>query len=136
MSFIERVVAAVKPLESKDERREARAKARAAAGQNDWLAPMLQHHEKIEALFGAVRAAQDATSRLHALEELALVLTGDANAEEAVIYPSPTWASWNTWIRKTLSRPLNSLRDFAAAVDFLKRAGNYDSSGSSAKYRS
>jgi hemerythrin superfamily protein len=88
MSLIDKVVAAVTPPESEEKRREARAKARAAAGQNDWLAQVLQHHEQIEALFGAVRAAQDVTSRLQALRQLALVLTGHANAEEAVIYPA------------------------------------------------
>ena len=88
MSLIDRVVAAVTPPESGQKRREARAKARAAAGQNDWLAQVLRHHEQIEALFSAVRATQDVTSRLHALGELALVLTGHANAEEVVIYPA------------------------------------------------
>jgi hemerythrin superfamily protein len=88
MSLIDKVVAAVTPPESEDKRCEARAKARAAAGQNDWLAQVLQHHERIEALFGAVRSTQDVTSRLQALRELALVLTGHANAEEAVIYPA------------------------------------------------
>jgi hypothetical protein len=88
MSLIDKVVAAVTPAESEEKRREARANARAAAGQNDWLAQVLQHHEQIEALFGAVRATQDVTSRLQALRELALVLTGHANAEEAVIYPA------------------------------------------------
>jgi hypothetical protein len=38
MSLIDKVVAAVTPPESEGKRREARAKARAAAGQNDWLA--------------------------------------------------------------------------------------------------
>lgn len=88
MSLIDRVVAAVTPPESDEKRREVRANARAVAGQNDWLAQVLRHHEQIEALFGAVRATQDVTSRLHALRELALVLTGHANAEEAVIYPA------------------------------------------------
>jgi hypothetical protein len=88
MSLIDKVVAAVTPPESEEKRREARAKARAAAGQNDWLAQVLQHHEQIEALFDAARATQDVTSRLQALRELALVLTGHANAEEAVIYPA------------------------------------------------
>ena len=88
MSLIDKVVAAVTPPESEEKRREARAKARAAAGPNDWLAQVLRHHEQIEALFGALRATQDVTSRLHALNELAVVLTGHANAEEAVIYPA------------------------------------------------
>src|SRR3984957_407064 len=88
MSLFGKVAAAVTPPASEEKRREARAKARAAAGQNDWLAQVLQHHEQIEALFGAVRATQDVTSRLQALRELALVLTGHANAEEAEIYPA------------------------------------------------
>ena len=88
MSLIDKVVAAVTPPESDEKRREARAKARAAAGQNDWLAQVLQHHEQIEALFGAVPAAQDVTGRLQAFRQLALVLTGHANAEEAAIYPA------------------------------------------------
>ena len=88
MSLIDRVVAAVTPPESGQKRRETRAKARAAAGENDWLAQVLRHHEQIEALFSAVRATQDVTSRLHAFGELALVLTGHANAEEVVIYPA------------------------------------------------
>lgn len=88
MSLIDKVVAAVTPLESEEKRREARAKARAASGQNDWLAQVLGHHEQIEALFGALRGTRDVTSRLQALSELARVLTGHANAEEAVIYPA------------------------------------------------
>jgi len=88
MSLIDKVVAAVTPPESEEKRRAARAKARAAAGQNDWLAQVLNHHEQIETLFGAVRIAQDIASRRQALKELALVLTGHANAEEAVIYPA------------------------------------------------
>jgi hemerythrin superfamily protein len=88
VSFIDKVVVAVTPPESEEKRRDARAKARAAAGQNDWLAQVLDRHEQIEALFGAVRAAQDTAGRQDALKELALVLTGHANAEEAVIYPA------------------------------------------------
>jgi hypothetical protein len=59
MSLIDKVVAAVIPPESEEKSRDARAKARAAAGQNDWLARVLDHHEQIEALFVEVRAAQD-----------------------------------------------------------------------------
>jgi hemerythrin superfamily protein len=88
MSLIDKVVAAVTPPESEEKRREARAKARAAAGQNDWLAQVLDQHEQIEALFVEVRAAQDPPTRQEALKELALILTGHANAEEAVIYPA------------------------------------------------
>jgi hypothetical protein len=88
MSLIDKVVAAVTPLESAEKRREARAKARAAAGQDDWLALVLQHHEQIEAAFAAVRSAQDINTRLTAQRELALILTGHSNAEEVVLYPA------------------------------------------------
>jgi len=88
MSLLDKVVAAVTPPEGAEKRRAARQKAWAAAGQNDWLAQILGHHEQIEGLFSAVRAAQEATTRQEALRELAVVLTGHANAEEAVIYPA------------------------------------------------
>jgi hypothetical protein len=88
MSLIDRVVAAVTPPESQQKRAAARAKARAAAGENDWLAMILQHHVNIEAAFDAVRDAQDATGRLAAQRQLALILTGHSNAEEVVIYPA------------------------------------------------
>jgi hypothetical protein len=88
MSILDRVVAAVTPPESEEKRRQARKKAWAAAGQNDWLAQVLGHHEQIEVLFAAVRTAQETTARQQALRELTIVLTGHANAEEAVIYPA------------------------------------------------
>lgn len=88
MSLIDKVVAAVTPPESDEQRREARAKAQAAAGDNDWLAQVLRHHEQIEAAFAAVRSTQDVTGRLGALKDLALILSGHANAEEAVLYPA------------------------------------------------
>jgi hypothetical protein len=88
MSLIDKVVSAVTPPESEEKRREARARARAAAGQSDWLAQVLRHHEQIEACFAAVAATRDVNGRLHALKELALILTAHANAEEAVLYPA------------------------------------------------
>jgi hypothetical protein len=88
MSIIDKVVAAVTPPETEERRQEARAKARAAAGDNDWLAVILQHHVQIEAAFAAVKAAGDATTRVAAQKRLALILTGHSNAEETVIYPA------------------------------------------------
>ena len=88
MSLVDKVVAAVTPPESDEKRREARAKAQAAAGPNDWLALVLQHHVQIEGAFAAVKAAGDLATRLEAQKELAVLLTGHANAEEAVIYPA------------------------------------------------
>src|SRR5579871_4966787 len=91
MSILDKVVAAVTPLESEEKRREAREKARAAAGADDWLATILQHHTQIEAAFAAAKAAGDPASASAALKELAVILTGHSNAEEAVIYPALAW---------------------------------------------
>jgi hemerythrin superfamily protein len=88
MSILDKVVAAVTPLESDTERREARQKARSAARQGDWLAMVLQHHEQVESAFEAVRAATDAQARNAAHKRLQLILTGHSIAEEAVIYPA------------------------------------------------
>ncbi|MFZ0500210.1 MAG: hemerythrin domain-containing protein [Steroidobacteraceae bacterium] len=88
MSFVDKVVAAVTPPESAQSRLKARAKARAAAGSNDWLALILDHHVGIEDAFAAVGSAQGAAARTHALKSLALIMTGHSNAEEAVIYPA------------------------------------------------
>jgi hypothetical protein len=88
MSILDKVVAAITPPESDESRRKARAKARALAGADDWLAEILDHHEEIEAAFANVKAARETTTRLAALMELAALLNAHANAEEAVIYPA------------------------------------------------
>jgi hypothetical protein len=88
MSLVDKVVAAVTPPETEKQRREARAKAQAAAGRDDWLALILEHHIQIEGAFIALKAATDLPSRLAAQRELAVLLTGHSNAEEAVIYPA------------------------------------------------
>lgn len=88
MSIVDKVVAAITPPESEESRREARAKALAAAGDGDWLALILQHHQEIESAFDAVVAASDPVSRRAAQKRLAVILTGHSNAEEAVIYPA------------------------------------------------
>jgi hemerythrin superfamily protein len=88
MSILDKVVAAVTPLESDDARREAREKARSVARPGDWLSSILQHHEMIESAFAEVRAATDPQQRIAAHKRLALILTGHSIAEEAVIYPA------------------------------------------------
>jgi hypothetical protein len=88
MSIIDKVVAAVTPPESDNARREARAKARAAASSGDWLSMVLDHHEQIEAAFAEVVAATTPGARVAAHKKLAIVLTGHSNAEESVIYPA------------------------------------------------
>jgi hypothetical protein len=88
MSIIDKMVAAVTPLESDEDREEARAKARAAATPGDWLHMVLEHHMQIEAAFVAVKSATSPAERLAAQEILAVVLTGHSNAEESVLYPA------------------------------------------------
>jgi hypothetical protein len=78
----------VTPPESEDARRQARARARAAAGTADWLAQILDHHVQIEAAFAAVTAAAGLGPRRLAQRELEVLLSAHANAEEAVIYPA------------------------------------------------
>ena len=88
MSIFDKVIAAVTPPESVEDRAEARSKAAAAAMPGDWLGQIIDHHRGIESAFAAVKSANDATSRTHALKLLGVLLTGHANAEEAVIYPA------------------------------------------------
>jgi len=88
MTTLDKVIAAVTPLESREKRADARAKARAAARPGDWLSLILDHHEKIEAAFAALKSAPGAASRRTAQKKLATLLNGHAIAEEAVIYPA------------------------------------------------
>jgi hypothetical protein len=88
MSIIDKAIAALTPPVSDEKRREARAKARAAAEPGDWLSLILDHHEGIEAAFAEVKAAGDAQSRRAAEKRLGILLTGHSIAEEGVIYPA------------------------------------------------
>lgn len=87
MSILDKAIAAITPPESDEARAEARQKAQAAAGQNDWLAMVLDHHRQIESAFAEARSAAGAAERRVAFRQLAEILTGHANAEEAVLYP-------------------------------------------------
>ena len=88
MSIIDKVVAAVTPPESEEARAEARVKARASATPGDWLSMVLDHHLQIEAAFTQVKSAGDSASRLRALKDLSVILTGHSIAEEAALYPA------------------------------------------------
>jgi len=88
MSLLDKVVAAVTPLESDLQRAEARQKAENSAAAGDWLSLVLRHHRQIEAAFAAVRAATDSGSRVAAQKRLALLITAHSIAEEAVLYPA------------------------------------------------
>ncbi len=88
MSILDKVVAAVTPEASDEDRAEARAMARALAHGGGWLEMVLRHHEAIETAFEATRNAQSATGRRAAQKELATLLTGHSIAEEAALYPA------------------------------------------------
>jgi hypothetical protein len=88
MSIIDKVVAAVTPIESDEERRSTRATARQAANEAPWLGRVLDHHQQIEAAFAAVKDAGDANGRRRAQKWLGTLLTGHSLAEEAVLYPA------------------------------------------------
>ena len=51
MSFFDKIVAAVTPPESAEDRAEARRIARREAVAGDWLEQILNHHEQIEQAF-------------------------------------------------------------------------------------
>jgi hypothetical protein len=88
MSIVDKIVAAVTPPESEEARRDARARAHSAASPGDWLCMVLEHHERIESAFAAVKAANGANAQIAAQKKLAVMLTGHANAEESVLYPA------------------------------------------------
>jgi hemerythrin superfamily protein len=88
MSFFDKIVAAMTPPESEETRLEARAHARDVAAPGDWLSQILDHHERIERAFAEVKSAADAVAQRAAQKDLAVILTGHSNAEEAVIYPA------------------------------------------------
>jgi hemerythrin superfamily protein len=88
MGLLDKVVAAVTPEASDKDRADAHARARAASGGSGWLAMALDHHELIEAAFASVKEAASTSARREAQKDLALLLTGHSNAEEAVLYPA------------------------------------------------
>jgi hypothetical protein len=88
MSILDKVIAAVVPEPTPEERAECRSKARALSGGSGWLAQVLDHHEQVETAFQAVRDASTAEARLKAQKWLGTLLTGHSMAEEAVLYPA------------------------------------------------
>jgi len=88
MSIIDKVLGAVTPPESDEKRAEATAKARGAAGDGDWLAMALDHHDLIREAFETCRTAAPGADRVAAMKRLALVLNGHSLAEEVVLYPA------------------------------------------------
>ena len=87
MSMLDKIVAAVTPPESEEDRMRARMEARSAATDGDWLDQILGHHEQIENAFAIAEGATGTEARKTALARLGALLTGHSSAEEAVIYP-------------------------------------------------
>ena len=88
MSVIDKILGAITPPESEEARAEARAKSRALAGEGDWLALALDHHDQIRDAFAACLSTSGPVGRTAAMKKLALVLNGHSLAEEVVLYPA------------------------------------------------
>ncbi len=88
MSILDKIVAAITPVESDEDRQAARAHASNLAKPGDWLSHVLEHHRRIDACFELSLNASSKAERLTALRDLSMVLTAHANAEEAVLYPA------------------------------------------------
>jgi hemerythrin superfamily protein len=88
MSLLNKVMSAVTPPESDDDRAEARLRARAAAGSSGWLKSVLDHHLLIEDAFATLQTTANASFRKTAQKRLAVILAAHSTAEESVIYPA------------------------------------------------
>lgn len=88
MSFLDKLVAAVTPPESEQDRAKARRNAEEAGRGVGWLETALQHHRQIESAFHKGKVATEASTRQAAFKELAVVLNGHSLAEEVVLYPN------------------------------------------------
>lgn len=88
MSILEEAAAAVTPMESDQDRADARAKAREVAKPGDWLSMILDHHVQIEDAFRDAQRTEGGDAARTALKKLGVVVMGHAIAEEAVIYPA------------------------------------------------
>jgi hemerythrin superfamily protein len=76
----------ITPTYTKEQRESIRREARSKAT-STWFTTILDHHVAIERAFDAVKTATNARMRAKAQMQLASLLTGHSNAEEAIIYP-------------------------------------------------
>jgi len=88
MSVVDKIIGALTPMPDEERRAEATAEAREAAGNQDWLSMVLDHHELIRTAFSQCRSASSAADRAAAMKQLAVVLNGHSLAEEVVLYPA------------------------------------------------
>jgi iron-sulfur cluster repair protein YtfE (RIC family) len=87
MSFLDKIVAAVTPPESEEDRAQAHRDAQDLAASNPWLDRALRHHEQIGAAFERARHATNEGDAQVAVRQLADVLIAHSVAEEVVLYP-------------------------------------------------
>ena len=125
MGLLDKVVAAVTPEASDEERAEAHARARAASGGSGWLAMALDHHELIEAAFANVKGAPSASARRAAQKDLALLLTGHSNAEEAVLYPAMALSDQKAHSGAAYTQQSAAKVQLAALEDLDPTTGDY-----------
>lgn len=95
MSFLDRIAAAVTPAASDEDRAEARRRIEELSMGEPFVEDIVRQHKQIEALFAEARSAAGAGGQT-AVRELALLLTGHAMAEEAVVYPEVSEHSGKT----------------------------------------
>lgn len=87
MSFLDRIAAAVAPAASDKDRVEARHQIEELAAGQPFAEDIVRQHKAIEQLFADARTATG--TEAHAVVvELAMLLNGHSQAEEAVIYPA------------------------------------------------
>lgn len=87
MSLLDRIAATVTPAASQEDRAKVRRKAEGLAAHEPWVRIIVDQHKQIENCFNEARAAADPRAAAQAVDRLATLLTGHANAEEAVLYP-------------------------------------------------
>ena len=88
MSILDKVVAAVTPMESEEDRAQAHRDAQDLAASNPWLDRALRHPEQIGAAFERARHATTEGDATAAVKQLADVLIAHSVAEEVVLYPA------------------------------------------------
>ena len=88
MTLLDRMMAAVTPMPSPEQRELARRTALGRAGGCAWLSHVMRQHAAIEDALHAVARAHDPAHRRRALRWLATLLTGHSLAEQAVLYPA------------------------------------------------
>jgi hypothetical protein len=88
MHLLDQAIAANADAHNRMRRLKARAKAADLGHDCLWLGLVVNHHERIEDAFAAVKATRTAPARRLAERHLATLLTGHSVAEEAVLYPA------------------------------------------------